>query len=110
MGNDVPDVTCTALRCVLRLGMARPRPMPMAIAMTIHTGRNRSRSESRLMTGTERSPSDNSETTSLTSVRDYGSPQSQQHGAASDVARDSLAQHVSSVAHNKESFASASTV
>jgi len=24
MGNDVPDVTCTALRCVLRLGMARP--------------------------------------------------------------------------------------
>ena len=65
MGNDVPDVTCTALRCVLRLGMARPRPMPTAIAKTIHTGKNRSRKESRLMTGASALPWDNSETVSL---------------------------------------------
>ena len=52
IGSDVPEVTWMALRCVFRLGMARPRPMPATMAATIHTGRKRSRNESRAMTGT----------------------------------------------------------
>jgi len=52
-------------------------------------------SESRLMTGTEGRPLTTRRRRRSRVSRDYGSPQSQQHGAASDVARDSLAQHVS---------------
>jgi len=41
IGSDVPEVTWTELRCVLRLGIARPSTRPSAIARMIHTGRNR---------------------------------------------------------------------
>src|ERR1039458_4431583 len=51
IGSDVPEVTWMALRCVFRLGMARPSPMPATIARMIHTGRNRSSNDSRARTG-----------------------------------------------------------
>src|ERR1035437_3355696 len=57
-----------ALRCVFRLGMARPSPMPATIARMIHTGKNRSRNDSRAMTGASgvAALDGRSETTSLT--------------------------------------------
>src|SRR5664280_679253 len=68
IGSDVPDVTWTAFRCLLRLGKPRPSRIPTTIATTIHTGKNRSRNESRRTTGTFGSPSRTagSKTTSLT--------------------------------------------
>ena len=48
IGSDVPEVTWTELRCVLRLGIARPSTRPSAIAKMIHTGRNRSRNDRRV--------------------------------------------------------------
>src|ERR1039458_6114936 len=68
IGSDVPEVTWMALRCVFRLGMARPSPMPTAIARMIHNGKNRSRNDNRAMTGaSDVAPlGGRSETTSLT--------------------------------------------
>ena len=51
IGSEVPVVTWTALRWVLRLGMARPSTRPSAIARRIQSGRNRSRNDRRVMTG-----------------------------------------------------------
>jgi len=58
---------CTVLRCVLRLVWSAQADANGHRHDDPHR-QEPSRSESRLMTGTERSPSDNSETTSLTSV------------------------------------------
>src|SRR5665213_1208228 len=68
IGSDVPDVTWTAFKYLLRLGKPRPSRIPTTIATTIHTGKNRSRNESRRTTGTSASPSwtAGSKTTSLT--------------------------------------------
>src|ERR1035441_10263826 len=83
IGSDVPEVTWMALRCVFRLGIARPSTRPMTMARMIQTGRNRSSNDRRAMTGASgvNPPGGRSETTSLTA----GFPSKVVEGSAARV-------------------------